>query len=96
LPDGRPRWGFVAVVGAIVLAFGVVELVSGIFALLGRAWARIPAMVIAALGGLVALLGVVGSRTGDVSGPVVNLVLLVAYVFVIWAMASAGRYVVER
>ena len=30
------------------------------------------------------------------SGPVVNLVLLVAYVFVIWAMASAGRYVVER
>jgi hypothetical protein len=79
-----------------VLGFGAIELVSGIFALLGRAWARIVAIVIAVLGGLIALGGVFGSRTNDASGPVVNLVLLVAYVFVVWAMATSGRYFAER
>ena len=89
--------GIVAIIGAIVVAFGVIELVSGIFALLGRAWARILAIVIAALGALFALLGAVGgSQSGDASGPVINIVLLVAYGFVIWAMATAGRWYAER
>lgn len=88
--------GFVAVVGAIVLAFGLIELLSGIFALLGRAWARIVAIVIAVLGGLIALGGIFGSRTADASGPIVNLVLLACYVFVVWAMATSGRYFAER
>jgi len=74
----------------------VLELMSGIFALLGRAWARILAMVIAGLGALFALLGVVGSQSSDAGGPVLNIVLLVAYIFVIWAMASAGRWYAER
>jgi hypothetical protein len=88
--------GFVSVIGGIVLAFGAIELLSGIFALLGRAWARIVAIVIAVLGGLIALGGVFGARTNDASGPVVNLVLLAAYVFVVWAMATGGRYFAER
>jgi len=98
MPSG-PDGGFVAVVGAIIVAFGVLELLSGIFALLGRAWARILAVVMSVLGGLVALLGVIGSRAqADVSPAVsmVLLVLLVAPVFVVWAMASGGRYFTER
>jgi hypothetical protein len=87
--------GIVAVVGVIVVLFGALELLSGIFAMLGRAWARILAIVISVLGGLIALLGVVGSR-GAGASPAVNLVLLIAYVFIIWAMASAGRYFAER
>jgi len=74
----------------------VVELLSGIFALLGRAWARILAIVISVLGGLFALAGIFGSRTEDAIGPALNLVLLIAYVFVVWAMAGAGRYFAER
>jgi hypothetical protein len=88
--------GIVAIIGLIVVLFGVLELMSGIFALLGRAWARILAMVIAGLGALFALLGVVGSGSSDAGGQVINIVLLVAYIFVIWAMATAGRWYAER
>jgi len=88
--------GIVAIIGAIVVIFGVIELVSGIFALLGRGWARILAMVIAVLGALFALLGAFGSQSGDAGGPVVNILLLIAYGFVIWAMATAGRWFAER
>jgi hypothetical protein len=84
-----------AVLGGIVLVFGVLEVLSGIFALLGRGWARILAIVMSVLGGLIALLGVIGSRSAGAS-PALNLVLLVAYVFIVWAMASAGRYFAER
>ena len=88
--------GIVAAIGLIVVLFGVLELMSGIFALLGRSWARILALVIAGLGALFALLGVVGSRSSDAGGPVINIVLLVAYIFVIWALATAGRWYAER
>jgi len=93
LPDAIG--GFVAVLGAVVLGFGVVELLSGIFSLLGRAWARILAIVMSVLGGLFALIGILGSRSGDAASPIVNVVLLAAYVFVVWAMARAGRYFAE-
>ncbi len=88
--------GIVAVVGVIVVLFGALELLSGIFTMLGRAWARILALVISVLGGLIALLGLVGSRSTAGGSPIISLLLLVAYVFVIWAMASAGRYFAER
>ena len=88
--------GIVAVVGAIVVVFGVLELLSGIFTMLGRAWARILAIVISVLGALFAVLGIVGSRAEGAGSPAVSIVLLVAYIFVIWAMASGGRYFAER
>jgi hypothetical protein len=87
--------GIVAVIGLIVVLFGVIELMSGIFALQGRAWARILAMVIAGLGAMFALLGIVGTQSGNSGGPAIDIVLLVAYIFVIWAMASAGRWYAE-
>lgn len=94
MPTG-PLGGFVAVVGAIVVLFGVLELLSGIFALLGRGWARILAIVMSVLGGLFALLGIFSS-TRDGGGPILSIALLVAYVFVIWAMAAGGRYFAQR
>jgi hypothetical protein len=88
--------GIVAIVGALVLGFGVIELLSGIFAMRGRGWARITAIAIAVVGGLFAFLGVIGPRSGDGGGQALNLLLLVAYAFVVWAMASAGRWFGER
>lgn len=88
--------GVVAVVGAIFVLFGALELLSGIFSLLGRAWARILAIVMSVLGALVAVLALVGARSGGGGSPVVSLVLLVAYIFVIWAMASEGAYFAQR
>jgi hypothetical protein len=88
--------GIVAVVGAIVVLFGALELVSGIFAMLGRGWARILAIVMSVLGALFAVLGLVGSRAEGAGSPAISIVLLAAYVFVIWAMASGGRYFAER
>jgi multisubunit Na+/H+ antiporter MnhG subunit len=88
--------GIVAVVGAIFVLFGALELLSGIFGLLGRAWARILAIVVSVLGALVAVLGLIGSRSAGGGSPVVSLLLLVAYVFVIWAMARASAYFAER
>lgn len=98
LPNGLSGafGGVIAVVGAIVLAFGVLELVSGIWALLGRGWARILGIVMSVLGALIALGGLAGSRAQGAGSPAVSLVLLVAYVFVIWAMARGGRYFAER
>jgi len=83
--------GFIAAIGAVVVAYGALELVSGIFVLLGRGWARITAIILAVLGVLFSLPGLFGNgvRSG---GVVIPLALLVAYLFVIWALSVNGRY----
>lgn len=87
---------FLAVIGAIVGGFGLLELLSGIFSLMGRGWARIVAIVMSVLGALVFLPGVFATNTQGQGSPVVSIVIIAAYVFIIWAMASAGRYFASR
>jgi hypothetical protein len=80
--------GIVTVVGAILFGLGGLEIVSGAYVFLARQWARITGMVVSTLLGLFWLLNVVsagGSRT-------LPLVLLATSVFVVWALASNGRY----
>jgi len=87
--------GVVAVFGGIVAAFGILEVFSGIYVLPGRSWARITAIILSVLGGLVSLGGVVGGR-GANSGIVFPLIFLVAYAFVIWALSVNGRWFAAR
>ena len=86
---------FVVVLGVIFLGFGVLEVLTGIYVLPGRGWARIMAIVLSVLGGLFALGGALGggSARGSVILPVI---FLAAYAFVIWAVAANGRWFGER
>jgi hypothetical protein len=87
--------GVLAVIGGILAAFGILEVLSGIFILPGRGWARITAIILSVIGGLFSLAGVAGG-TGPRGGIVFPLIFLVAYVFVIWAMAVNGRWFADR
>jgi len=87
---------FLAVIGAIIGGFGLLELLSGIFSLMGRGWARIVAIVMSILGALVFLPGVFATNAQGQGSPVVIIVIIAAYVFIIWAMVSGGHYFAGR
>lgn len=86
---------FIAVVGGIFLVFGVLEVFSGIYLLPGRGWARITAIILSVLGGLVSLGGVLDARAMN-GGVAIPLIFLVAYAFVIWAVSVHGRWFASR
>lgn len=87
--------GVVAVFGIIFAGFGILEVLSGIYMLAGRSWARILAIILSVLGGLVSLGGVAGG-TEPRGAIVFPLVLLVCYVFIIWAAAAHGKWFAGR
>lgn len=79
--------GVVFVFVLIVAGFGTLQLVSGIKVLSGRSWARITGIVVAAISGVFALAGL-----GSEDGAIINLVLVVANAFVIFALATGGAW----
>lgn len=83
--------GAIFVIMLIVAGFGVLQLVSGIQVLAGRNWARITGIVVAAIAGLLALLGL-----GSNEGVVLNIILVAANGFVIWALATTGPWFSAR
>jgi hypothetical protein len=87
--------GLIVVIGAIFVAFGVLEVFAGIYLLPGRPWARITAIVVSVLGGLVSLGGVLDGR-GANGGIVIPLIFLVGYAYVIWAVSANGRWFATR
>ena len=103
---GGALGGAVAVIGVVLLAFGVLEIVTGINLFGGKSWARIVGFILAGIGLLFSLFGLLGSfstqpasdfagtaATGpNVTNIIINLVVLVAYAYVIYALATAGRY----
>ena len=82
--------GVFFVVMLVVLAFGILQLVSGIQVLNGRSWARMTGIVVAAIAGLLALAGLADE------GFIFSLILLVANGFVVWALATAGPWFAAR
>ena len=87
--------GIFAVIGIIVAGFGILEVLSGIFMLSRRSWARILAIILSVLGGLVSLGGVAGGT--DPRGAIVlPLVFLACYIFIIWAAAAHGKWFAGR
>lgn len=98
MPAGFDAVGAVAglglALGGIILTFGILQVLSGINVLPGKRWARMLGIVVAALG---ALLGLGGLGGGDQGGsPAFGIALLAANVFVIWALASSGRWFAAR
>jgi hypothetical protein len=85
--------GLFLVIIVIVLAWGAAELASGINVLSGRGWARILGIILAAIGLLLSLPGLGG---GEGSSPILSIVLIAAYAFVIWALATAGSWFTAR
>lgn len=84
--------GILVVIGGVVIAFGVLEVVSGINLLSARSWARILGIVLAVVAGLFALLGAIPNQNAANGSPLVSIVLLAAYAYVIWILATSGRY----
>lgn len=84
--------GLLISVGGIVLAYGVAQLVSGIFILPGRTWARLAGLIVAVLGILLSLVGVLPAEGSWGAGNVVFLLLLLAYAFAAWVLASRAEW----
>jgi len=88
-------------VAIVLLLWGAAEIWAAIKALAGRNWARITGIVLAGLGALFTFLGILGSlfavsADAGVSGLILNVALLAAYAFAIYAYATAGRWFSSR
>lgn len=91
LGDVSPEAGGVFVVmGFLFLGHGVLQVVSGIFILPGRAWARITGLVAGVLGTLLALIGVLPGQAGGVN--IFFMLILIAYVYAVWVLISSGGW----
>jgi hypothetical protein len=101
IPESDMPAGFGGMMGAfagmffvlmlVVLAFGVLQLASGIKVLGGRSWARVTGIVVAAIAGLLAVSGLANS-----DGIIFSLILVAANGFVIWALLTTGPWFAAR
>lgn len=81
----------------ILLIFAIAQLVGGIGALQGKNWGRITGIVVSVIVLLFLLLGLPAALgSGEASGMVFSLVLIVLYGLTIWALAKAGPYFAYR
>lgn len=88
--------GLLIVLAVLVLAWGVLDIVVGIKAMGGRSWARITGIVLGVIGALLSLGSLAGSLEGGVQGVIINIALAAAYAFVIFALATSGRWFAAR
>lgn len=85
--------GVIAVFGGVIVVFGILQVVSGINIFSGKGWARILGIVLSVIAGLFGILALFPSRSPEAAGsPIFGLILLVANAFVVWALATTGRY----
>lgn len=84
--------GMIAIIGGVIIVFGILQVVSGINLFSARSWARILGIVLGVIGALFGLLALVPSGNTNGGSPIFGLVLLLANGFVVWALATTGRY----
>lgn len=82
--------GLLLGVGIVLLAYGVLQVVTGIFILPGRGWARISGLVVAVLGVLIGLVGVLPGEGSTAGASVVFVALVAAYGYAAWVLSSTG------
>ena len=74
-------------------AWGSLQVVSAIFVLSGRTWARITAMILAILGALIGLATIIPGENGLTPvGATISLLFVGGHAFAIWALTSQGRW----
>jgi hypothetical protein len=83
--------GAIIVIGVILLAVGVLNIVAGAQVLSGKGWARITGIVLAVILGLLSLLGMTGGGEQG-AGIIVNVVMLVANAFIVYALWAGGPW----
>lgn len=83
--------GAIIVIGVILLAVGVLNIVAGSQVLSGKGWARITGIVLAVILGLLSLLGMTGGGEQG-AGIIVNVVMLVANAFIVYALWAGGPW----
>jgi hypothetical protein len=98
---GEYATGILIGIALIVLALGIIHLIAGAYVLRGRSWARVTAIVVAAIMAILALSSfalVIGSpsyylATGTVPVRVaVGLAIIGAYAFVIRGLTAADSW----
>jgi hypothetical protein len=87
--------GIFLVLLLIVIAFGGLQLFSGIKVLSGRPWARVTGIVVGVIGAIFALAGLGGQDSGGGS-IVISLALAAANAFVVFALATGGAWFRDR
>jgi hypothetical protein len=103
MPEMRARFGrlpdafggFLAVVGALLLAYGIAQLVSGVNILARREWARIAGLVVAILGAMLTLGSLTPGRGTTFGGTIVVLLLFAAYAQAVYTLLTSGRWFAE-
>ncbi|HKO32940.1 MAG TPA: hypothetical protein VJY85_04270 [Candidatus Limnocylindria bacterium] len=84
---------FILVLGAIMTAWGSLQVVAAIFVLARRTWARITAMILAILGALIGLATIIPGENGLTPvGATISLLFVGGHAFAIWALTSQGRW----
>ncbi|MEP7081395.1 MAG: hypothetical protein ABI841_00305 [Chloroflexota bacterium] len=83
--------GMLIFMAILVLLFGALQLWVGINALGGRSWARITGIVLSVIGAAL-FAGGLTSAGSEGSSPVLNIIFIAAYLFVIFAFATGGRW----
>jgi hypothetical protein len=87
--------GIIAIFGFLFLADGILQVVSGIFILPGRQWARITGLIAGVLGALFSLVGVLPGQSGG-GVNLFFLLMLAGYVFVVWVLATQRTWFERR
>jgi hypothetical protein len=84
---------FILVLGAILAAWGALQVISAVYVLSRRTWARITAMILAILGALIGLASIIPGESGVApTGVVISLAIVGGHAFAIWALASQGGW----
>lgn len=85
--------GLFIVFAAILLGIGILDIVAGAKVLSGRTWARITGLVVAVILILFALAGLGSSDSG---GVIVSVIWIAANAFIVFALATGGRWFAAR
>ena len=97
-PIGPEQAGYVIVIAIVLIAFGVLDVITGINLFPGKGWARILSIILAVVGSLVALLFLIAGITGGDTGEpvpaliVISLVFIACWIYSIVGAAMGGRW----
>jgi hypothetical protein len=88
--------GMLIFAAILLILFGALQIWAGINALGGRGWARMTGLVLSVIGAALFVGGLFWAGAGEGANPILNIVVGAAYLFVIYALATGGRWFSAR